>query len=119
MRNGMKALLAAAAFVLDGIATAEAADIAAMAAHTARFDAKSFATVYYTATPEGFDVVVTIQQGLTDTATVARFETVLAAGQSATVSIPRGAGEASVRMLLSNAGDHLHITEPIAAASAR
>jgi hypothetical protein len=118
MRNGMKALLAAAAFVLDGIATAEAGDIAAMAAHTARFDAKSFATVYYTATPEGFDVVVTIQQGLTDTATVARFETVLAAGQSATVSIPRAVAKEPARILLKNAGDHLHIVEPNPAPSA-
>jgi len=45
--------------------------------------------VYYTAAPDGFHVAVTMQQGLTDEAAVARFETVLAAGQSAAISIPR------------------------------
>jgi hypothetical protein len=43
----------------------------------------------------------------------------LAAGQSAAVSIPRGAGEASARIVLRNAGDHLHIAKPNAAVSAR
>jgi hypothetical protein len=58
-------------------------------------------------------------QGPTHQARVTRFETVLAAGQSAAVSIPRGAGEASARIVLSNAGDHLHIAKPNAAVSAR
>jgi hypothetical protein len=39
--------------------------------------------------------------------------------QSAAVSIPRGAGEATARIVLRNAGDHLHIAEPNAAVSAR
>jgi hypothetical protein len=50
-------------------------------------------------------LVVTTQRGLTDRAAVERFETVLAAGQSAAISIPRGAGEAPVRVVISNAGD--------------
>ena len=50
---------------------------------------------------------------------VARFETVLAAGQSAAVSIPRAAGEAPARIVLSNASDHLHIAEPAASVSAQ
>jgi hypothetical protein len=75
--------------------------------------------VYYIPEPDGFHVAVTTQQGLTEKAAVARFETVLAAGQSAAVSVPRGAGEAPARILLSNAGDHLHIAEPTAAVSAR
>jgi hypothetical protein len=58
-------------------------------------------------------------QGPTHQARVARFETVLAAGQYASVSIPRGASEASARIVLSNAGDHLHIAKPNAAVSAR
>jgi len=33
--------------------------------------------------------------------------------------IPRSVGEPPVRMVLSNAGDHLHIDEPNAAVSAR
>jgi hypothetical protein len=39
----------------------------------------------------------------------------LAAGQSATVSIPRGASEGPARIVISNAGDHLHIAKPGAA----
>jgi len=44
---------------------------------------------------------------------------VLAAGQSAAVSIPRRAGQTPTRIVLSNAGDHLHIAEPLAAVSVR
>jgi len=119
MKKEMRTLLAAAAFAVAGAVTAQAADIAPVTGHWTRLGADRSALVYYIDEPDGFHVVVTTQQGRTSRAAVARFETVLAAGQSATVSIPRGAGEASVRMLLSNAGDHLHITEPIAAASAR
>ena len=90
-----------------------------MTGHVTKLEADSSALVYYTAAPDGFHVVVTTQQGLTDRAAVARFETVLAAGQSAAVSIPRAVGEAPARIALSNAGDHLHIAEQIAAASAR
>jgi len=46
-----------------------------------KLDADSSALVYYTAAPDGFHVVVTTQQGLTDQAAVARFETVLTAGR--------------------------------------
>jgi hypothetical protein len=62
---------------------------------------------------------VTTQQGARDKAAVARFETVLATGQSAAVSIPRAVGEAPARMVLSNAGGHLHIAEPSASGSAQ
>jgi hypothetical protein len=119
MRNEMRTLLGAAAFAVAGVATAQAADIAAMIGHATRLDKNSSALVYYTVAPDGFHVVVTTQQGLTDHAAVARFETVLAAGQSAAVSMPRGAGQAPARIVLSNAGDHLHIAEPNAAVSAR
>ena len=119
MKNEMRALLAAAAFAVAGIATAEAADIAVMTGYAAKLDADSSALVYYTAAPDGFHVVVTSQQGLTDQAAIARFETVLAAGQSAAVSIPHPVGEAPVRIVLSNAGDHLYIAKPNATVSAR
>jgi hypothetical protein len=62
---------------------------------------------------DGFHVLVATQRG------ERLFETVLAAGQSAAVSIPRAAGEAPVRIVLSNAGDHLDIVEPPAAVSGR
>jgi len=115
----MRTVFAAAAFVVAGVATAQAADIAAKTGYEAKLDADSSALVYYTGAPDGFHVVVTTQQGLTDQAAVARFETVLATGQSATVSVPRGAGEAPARIVLSNAGDHLNIAKPNGAVSAR
>ena len=115
----MRTLFAAAAFAVAGVVAAQAADIAAMTSHVTKFDKGSSALVYYTAAPEGLHVVVTTQQGLTDRAAVARFETVLTAGQSAAVSIPRSAGEAPARIVLSNAGDHLHVAEPNAAVSSR
>jgi hypothetical protein len=73
--------------------------------------------VYYIDEPEGFHVVVTTQQGASEKAAVARFETVLAARQSAAVSIPRAAGEPPARIVFSNAGSHLHIAEPPASVS--
>jgi len=115
----MRTLLAAAAFAVAGVTAAQAADIAAMTGHVTKLDADSSALVYYTAAPDGFHVVVTTQQGLSDQAAVARFETVLAAGQTAAVSIPRAAGEAPARIVLSNAGNHLHITRPNADVSVR
>ena len=75
--------------------------------------------VYYIDEPDGFHVVVTTQQGASEKAAVARFETVLAAGQSAAVSIPRAAGEAPARVVLSNTGNYLHIAEPPAAVAAQ
>ena len=108
----MLTFLAAAAFAVAGSVAAQAADIAAMTGHVTKLGADSSALVYYTAAPDGFHVVVTTQHGLTDKAAVERFETVLAAGQSAAVSIPRAAGEAPARIVLNNAGDHLHIAKP-------
>jgi hypothetical protein len=118
MRNVMTTLLAAA-LAVAGAVTASAADIAAVTGHVTRLGADCSALVYYVAAPDGFHVVVTTQQGLSYRAAIARFETVLAVGQSAAFSIPRSVGEAPARMVLSNAGDHLHIDEPNAAVSAR
>jgi hypothetical protein len=117
--NEMRIIFAVAAFAVAGVATAQAADIAAITGYVAKLDADGSALVYYTGAPDGFHVVVTTQQGLTDRSTVARFETVLTAGQSAAVSFPRGAGEAPARIVLSNAGDHLHIAEPTTAVLAQ
>jgi hypothetical protein len=62
----MRTLLAAIAFAVAGITTTEAANIGAMTGYAAKLDADSSALVYYTAAPDGFHVVVTTQQGLTD-----------------------------------------------------
>jgi hypothetical protein len=115
----MKTLLAAAALVVAGVATAQAADIAPITGHWTKLGEHFSALTYYLDEPDGFHVVVTTQQGARDKAAVARFETVLAAGQSAAVSIPRPAGEAPVRIVLSNAGGHLHIAEPPASVAAQ
>jgi len=77
------------------------------------------ALVYYLDEPDGLHVVVTTRQGVREKAPVERFETVLAAGQSTAVSIPRGAGEAPERVVLTNAGGHLDIAEPPATVSAQ
>jgi MaoC like domain len=118
MKNVMRTLLAAAAFVVAG-AAAQAADIAPVTGDWTKLGTDRSALVYYIDEPDGFHVVVTTQQGLTDRAAVVRFETVLAAGQSAAVSVPRGVGEEPARIVFSNAGDHLHIAKPNAAVSAR
>jgi hypothetical protein len=119
MRNEMRTLFVAAVLAVGGAATVPAADIAALTGHVTKLDANSSALAYYTSAPDGFHVVVTTQQGLTDRAAVTSFQMVLAAGQSAAVSIPRGAGEAPAQIVLSNAGDHLHIVEPNATVSAQ
>ena len=110
----MKTLLAAAALAIAGVVTVQAADVAPVTAHSTKLGEHFSALVYYIDEPDGFHVVVTTQQGARDKAAVERFETVLAAGQSAAVSIPRAAGEAPAKIVLSNAGGHLHIAEPAA-----
>jgi hypothetical protein len=115
----MKTLLAAAALVVAAVVTVQAADIAPVTGHWTKLGERFSALVYYIDEPDGFHVVVTTQQGAKDKAAVERFETVLAEGQSAAISIPRAAGEAPVRVVLSNAGGHLHIAEPSASVSAQ
>jgi hypothetical protein len=115
----MKTLLATAVLAIAGVVTVHAADLAPVTGHWTKLGEHSSALVYYIDEPDGFHVVVTTQHGAREKAAVARFETVLAAGQSAAVSVPRAAGEAPEKIVLSNAGDHLHITEPAASVFAQ
>jgi ferric iron reductase protein FhuF len=115
----MKTFLATAALAIAGVVTAHAADIAPATAHWTKLGEHFSALIYYIDEPDGFHVAVTTQQGAREKASIARFETVLAAGQSAAVSIPRAAGEAPARIVFSNAGGHLHITELTASVSAQ
>ena len=137
-RNDMKTLLAAAALAITGAVTVQAADIftcgaigyamhdgrvervcsAPVTSHWMKLGERFSALVYYLDEPDGLHVVVTTQQGVREKAPVGRFETVLAAGQSAEVSIPCAAGEPSARIVLSNAGNHLHIAKSTTAALA-
>jgi hypothetical protein len=115
----MNTLLAAAVLAIAGVVTVHAADIAPVTAHWTKLGKDFSALVYYVDEPDGFHVAVTTQQGAREKAAVARFEAVLTTGQSAAVSIPRAAGEAPAKMVLTNAGGHLHIAEPNTAVSAR
>ena len=115
----MKTLLATAALAFAGVVTVQAADIAPVTGHWTKLGAHFSALVYYIDEPDGFHVVMTTQQGARDKAAIERFETVLATGQSAAVSIPRAAGDAPARIVFSNAGGHLHIAEPPASVAAQ
>jgi hypothetical protein len=135
----MKTLLAAAALAITGAVTAQAADIftcgalgyathngrvervcsAPATTHWMKLGERSSTLVSYRDEPDGLHVVVTTHQGVRETAALERFETVLAAGQSAAFSIPRAAGEAQERVVLTNDGGNLHVGEPPAAVSAQ
>jgi hypothetical protein len=115
----MKTPLATAALAIAGVVTVQAADIAPVTGYWTKLGEQLSALVYYIDEPDGFHVVVTTQQGARDKAAVERFETVLAAGQSAAVSTPRAAGEAPAQIVVSNAGGHLHIAEPPASVAAQ
>ena len=128
----MKTLLAAAALAITGAVTVQAADIftcgalgyamhdgrvervcsAPVTTHWTKLGERFSALVSDLDEPDGLHVVVTMQPGVREKAAVGRFETVLAAGQSAAISIPRAAGEAPERVVLTNAGGHLQIAEP-------
>jgi hypothetical protein len=128
----MKTLLAVAALAITGAVTAQAADIftcgalgyamhdggvervcsAPVTSHWTKLGERLSALVSDFDEPDGLHVVVTMQPGVRVKATVERFETVLAAGKSAAFSIPRAAGEAPERVVLTNAGGHLDIAEP-------
>ena len=127
--HDMKTLLAAAAFAITGAVTVQAADISpgsglGYVMHDGQVERACTSPVitYWTKLGERFvvnyvnerdgcHVLVTTQRG------ERLFDAVLAAGQSAAVSIPRAAGEAPVRIVLSDAGGYLDIAEPPAAVS--
>ena len=135
----MKTLLAAAVLAITGAATVQAADIftcgalgyathdgrvervcsAPVTTHWAKLGERSSALVSYLDESDGLHVVVTMEPGVREKAAVEQFETVLAAGQSAEFSVPRAAGEAPARVVLTNTGGHLDIAEAPATVSAQ
>ena len=135
----MKTLLAAAALAITSAVTVQAADIftcsglgyamrdgkvervcsAPVTTRWTKLGERFSALVSQLDEPDGLHVAVTMQRGVREKAAVERFETVLAAGQSAAFSMPRAAGEAPDRVVLTNAGGHLQIAEPPAAVSAQ
>jgi hypothetical protein len=135
----MKTLLAAAALAITSAVTVQAADIftcgavgyamhdgrvervcsAPVTTHWTKLGERFPALVNYRDEPDGLHVIVTTHQGERETAAAGRVETVLAVGQSAAISIPRAAGEAPERVMLTNAGGHLQIAEPAASVAAQ
>lgn len=135
----MKPLLATAVLAIAGAMTVQAAEIftcsglgyaihngkieractASVTTHWTKLGEHFSALVYYIEEPDGFHVVVTTQQGATENAVVSQFGTILAAGQSTAVSVPRAADEAPARIVLSNTGGHLDIVEAPATVSAQ
>jgi hypothetical protein len=61
-----------AALAFAGAATVQAADVPALTRHMTKLDTDSSALVYNTAAPDGFHVVATTQQGLSDRAAIMR-----------------------------------------------
>lgn len=70
---------------------------------------------YYTTEPKGYRVVVTLAR--TETARSIRFETVLASGQSVTLSTPRELGADAEAVEITRNGDTVSVSRPKAAAT--
>jgi hypothetical protein len=77
------------------------------------------AVVYYIDEPDGFHVVVTTQQRPRDKAAVARSRQYWRRASRPRFPYRAAAGEVPVRIVFSNAGDHLHIAEPTAFVTAQ
>jgi hypothetical protein len=75
--------------------------------HWTKLDERLSALVNCLDEPDGLHVVVTMPPGVREKAAVERFETALAAAQSATFSILRAAGEAPERVVLTNTAGRL------------
>ena len=65
-------------------------------------------SVYMTDTPAGSHMVATLSSGAYNTPV--RFVTDLAANQSATVSVPRGPGQAALEVTFTRRGEHVSVT---------
>lgn len=95
-----------------GIASANAAEIKSASGGSVDLGTLS-GVAYYTAEPKGFRVVVTLAPRAA--APAVRFETVLAADQSVTLSTPRGLGAETRSVEISRIGDRV-VVSPLRAA---
>ena len=66
-------------------------------------------SVYVTATPAGTHMVATLSSG--DDHTPVRFVTDLAVDQSATLSVPRGLGQAALEVTFTRRGERVLVTD--------
>lgn len=65
---------------------------------------------YYTAEPKGYRVVVTLAR--TETSRAVRFETILASGQSVTLSTPQELGTTADSIEITRSGDTVAVNRP-------
>lgn len=98
----------AAATILTGlVGTARAETIKPLDGGSVRLGDLA-GVAYYTAEPKGYRVVVTLAR--TETARAIRFETVLASGQSVTLSSPRELGAEAEAVEISRTGDTVSVS---------
>jgi hypothetical protein len=127
----MKTLPAAAALVISGAMTTHAADIFTCGAigyarhdgrvervcsdpvttHWRKLGNGLSALVTDAEQSDGLHLMLTMEKGVGENAAIERFEAALAAGRSATISIPGVVGEAGERIVLTSAGGRLQIAK--------
>ena len=99
-----------AALVLAGsLANANAAEIGSGAGSTVNLGTLS-GVAYYTPEAKGYRVVVTLAPRAA--APAVRFETVLEADQSVTLSTPRATGDTAEAIEISRVGDRVLVSRP-------
>lgn len=103
----LQTTLAAATLVGAGLGAARAADIGPGAAGSIDLGTLS-GVAYYTSEARGYRVVVTLAPRAA--APGVRFETVLAADQSVTLSTPRAPGDAPEAIEIARIGDRVQVS---------
>lgn len=112
-------LLAAVAMLPIATAVAHATDLRAMQALREDFRTGASALIYFTAEPDGYHVVATLQSDDSEATVIFRFATVLAVGQTAEISVPHGPGDAPEAFMISRVEEKLVVSEPVTVVSAR
>jgi hypothetical protein len=97
---------------------AQAAELQPVEANVTTLGPVSVIT-YYTAGPQGLEVVATAQVGEADTAVPLRFTATLAPSPRVAISVPQGPGEPPLAVELARIGDRLEVTRTPAAGIAQ
>jgi len=113
----MKRLMLATALVLPA-ATAGAGELAPMAGLHHSFRGGASALIYFTPETDGYHVVATVQTDNSEAMKIFRFTAILAAGQSAEVSVPHEAGTAADVIVIKRTGDNLSVEDGVIVANA-
>lgn len=99
----------AAAALLSLVGTAGAETIKPVQGGSVRLGDPS-GVAYYSAEPKGYRIVVTLARS--EAARSVRFETVLTAGQSVTLSTPQELGSSAEAVEISSEGDTVIVSQP-------